>query len=78
MGDVVMTRYLSEVAYPTGEESRIVIDPSVSSAAVRIVTEFLATLTVEELDQLAVITHQRLTDQRAYKRECARKGLLPL
>lgn len=71
-------RYLSEVAYPTGEESRIVIDPPASSKAERIVTEFLATLTVEELDQLAVITHQRLTDQRAYERECARKGLLPL
>lgn len=67
-----------EADSPSGEESRIVIDPPASSKAERIVTEFLATLTVEELDLVAVIAHQRLTDQRAYKRECARKGLLPL
>ena len=71
-------RYLSEVAYPTGEESRIVIAPSDNPRAARAVAEFLVTLTEVEIEQLTVLAHQRYMDLRGYHRECSRKGILPV
>lgn len=69
---------LSELAYPTGDLSRIRIDPTGNPWAARLVTEFLAALTEVEIEQLTVLAHQRYMDLRGYHRECSRKGILPV